>query len=291
MHPKTTRARPGRIALSVLLGFTLFAPFAVSGATAGAATAAAAPTKIALKFDGKTKKLTGFPATVPGGLTTVTLTGGTYGVSLQLARLTSTKTDAEIEKNVNSEGGPPPWVTLYGGTGGGARAAVTRTATVNLDGGNYIWVVFSDGGELDKTSPWARFTVTGTKSATEPSGPKASVRTLEYGFDISGLVAGRNTVVYSNGGKEWHHVVMQKLMPGKTLADFQKALAAPQNGPPPVGLTDDKASSQLPVLSPGLTEVADFTLTRGTYVFVCFMPDAAGKPHFMNGMVRQVKIT
>ena len=161
---------------------------------------------------------------------------------------------------------------------------------MNLDGGNYIWVVFSVGGELDKTAPWARFTVTGTKSATEPSGPKSSVRTLEYGFDLSGLVAGRNTVLYSNGGKEWHHVIMQKLMPGKTLADFQKALAAP-DGPPPVGLINDKASAQLPVLSPGLTEVADFTLTRGTYVFICFMPDKAGKPHFMDGMVREVKIT
>ncbi len=288
MHPTTTRPRPGRIALSVLLGVAFFAPIAVSGAPA---TAAAAPTKIAVKFDGKTKKVTGFPATVPGGLTTITLTGGSYGVSLQLARLTSTRTDAEIEKNVNSEDGPPPWVTLQGGTAGGARAGVTRTATVNLEGGNYIWVVFSDGGELDKTAPWARFSVTGSKSPTQPSGPKASVRTLEYGFDVSGLVAGKNSVVYSNGGKEWHHIVMQKLMPGKTLADFQKALAAPQNGPPPVGLTDDKASAQLPVLSPGLTEVADFTLTKGTYVFVCFMPDAAGKPHFMDGMVREVKIT
>ena len=275
MHPTTTRARQGRIALSVLLGVALFAPIAVSGRPA---TAAAAPTRISLKFDGKTKKLTGFPATVPGGLTTISLTGGTYGVSLQLARLTSSRTDAEIEKVVNSEDGPPPWVTLQGGTAAGSRTAVTRTATVNLDGGNYFWVVFSDGGELGKTSPWARFTVTGTKSATEPSGPKASVRTLEYGFDISGLVAGRNTVVYSNGGKEWHHVVMQKLMPGKTLADFHKPLAAPQNSGAPVGLINDKASAQLPVLSPGLTEVADFTLTKGTYVFVCFMPDAAGAP-------------
>lgn len=288
MHPTITRARPGRIALSVLLGVAFFAPIAVPGAPAGAAVA---PTKLALKFDGKTKKLTGFPAAVPGGLTTITLTAGSYGVSLQLARLTSTRTDAEIEKNINSEDGPPPWVTLQGGTAGGARAGVPRTATVNLEGGNYIWVVFSDGGELDKTSPWARFTVTGAKSATEPSGPKSSVRTLEYGFDLTGLVAGRNTVVYRNGGREWHHIVMQKLMPGKTLADFQKALAAPQNGPPPVGLTDDKASAQLPVLSPGLTEVADFTLTRGTYVFLCFMPDAAGKPHFMDGMIREVKIT
>ena len=287
MHPTTTRARQGRIALSVLLGVALFAPIAVSG---GPATAAAAPTRISLKFDGKTKKLTGFPATVPGGLTTISLTGGTYGVSLQLARLTSSRTDAEIEKVVNSEDGPPPWVTLQGGTAAGSRTAVTRTATVNLDGGNYFWVVFSDGGELDKAAPWARFTVTGTKSATEPSGPKSAVRTLEYGFDVSGLVAGRNTVVYSNGGKEWHHVVMQKLMPGKTLADFQKALAAPENSGPPVGLINDKASAHLPVLGPGLTEVADFNLVKGTYVFVCFMPDAAGKPHFMDGMVKEVKI-
>lgn len=287
MRHISSLARPNRAALALLLGMALLAPIAVSG---GPATAAAAPTKISVKFDEKTKKLTGFPATLRGGLTTIALTGGTYGVNLQLARLLSARTDAEIAKAVNSDDAPPTWATLHGGTASGARTGATRTVTVNLDKGNYIWIVFSDAGELEKTSPWARFTVTGTKSATEPSGPKASVRTLEYGFTVSGLVAGKNTVVFTNGGKEWHHVIMQKLMPGKTLADFQKALAAPQDAPRPVGLTDDKASTQLPVLSPGLTEVADFDLTKGTYVFVCFMPDKTGKPHFMDGMVKEVKI-
>jgi len=286
MHHISPLARSSRAALSLLLGMALLAPIALSG---GPATAAAAPTKISVKFDDKTKKLTGFPATLKGGLTTIALTGGTYGVNLQLARLLGARTDAEIAKAVNSDEGPPAWVTLHGGTAGGARTSQTRTVTVNLDKGNYFWIVFSDGGELDKTSPWARFTVTGAKSATEPSGPKASIRTLEYGFTVTGLVAGKNTVVFTNGGKEWHHVAMQKLMPGKTLADFQKALGAP-DGPPPVGLTDDKASAQLPVLSPGLTQVADFDLTKGTYVFVCFLPGKTGKPHFIDGMVKEVKI-
>ena len=56
-------------------------------------------------------------------------------------------------------------------------------------------------------------------------------------------------------------MIMSKLMPGKTLADFQKAAAA--DGPPTAGLT---------------------------YVFACFMPDKNGKPHVMSGMVKEVKI-
>ena len=239
------------------------------------------------EFDTKTKKLSGFPATLKGGLVTIALTGGTYGVNLQLGRITGTHSDAEIQKAVDSEA-PPAWATLHGGTAGGATAGVTRTATVNLDKGNYIWIMFSDGEELETKAPWAKFSVTGPKSATEPSGGAATIKTLEYGFDIAGLKAGRNTVTYVNGGNEWHQVIMAKLMPGKTLADFQKAVAGA--GPPPAGLSDDAAGASLPVLGAGLTEVADLDLKAGTYVFACFMPDKNGKPHMMSGMVKEVKI-
>jgi hypothetical protein len=249
------------------------------------AHAADAPTKVALTFDAASKKLAGFPAALKGGLTTLAVKSSSYGVSLQLAKVTGTHTDAEITKEVNSQDAPPPaWVVLYGGT----AAGTSRTATVNLDKGNYIWIMFSSGGELDGKAPWARFTVTGAKSATQPTGGTSTIKTLEYGFELTGLKAGVNTVNYINGGKEWHHVIMQKLMPGKTLADFQKALAS--NGPPPAGLTDDKAGADLPVQSPGLTSVTDFDLSKGTYVFTCFMPDKTGKPHAMSGMVKEVII-
>ena len=282
-HPQFGRLSV-RIALAALAGIT----FNIAAGPASSATAAEATSKVTLKFDSTTRKLSGFPATLKGGLVTIALTGGGYGVNLQLARMTSAHTDAEIQKAVDSEDGPPSWTVLQGGTAGGATLKVTRTATVNLDKGDYFWIMFSDGEELDTNAPWARFSVTGAKSAKQPSGGTAIVKTLEYGFDTSGLKAGRNTVTFINGGKEWHHVIMAKLLPGKTLADFQKAVAT--DGPPPVGLLDDAAGASLPVLSGGLTEVADLDLKPGTYVFACFMPDRAGKPHVVSGMIKEVKI-
>lgn len=243
---------------------------------------------VGLAFDGKTRKLNGFPSTLKGGLTTFTLKSSSYGVSLQLAKLTGTHTDAEIEKAVNSDDAPPTWVVPYGGTVAMSGVGATSTATANLDRGSYVWIVFSAGGQLDKKSPWARFTVTGPKSATQPTGGTATIKTLEYGFDVDGLKSGPTTVNYVNGGKEWHHVIIQKLKPGKTLADFQKAVAS---GPTPDGLVDDKASLGFPVLSPGLSEVASIDLTPGIYVFACFMPDKTGKPHAMSGMVREIKVS
>ena len=118
----------------------------------------------------KTSKLTGFPASIKGGLTDVTLTGGTFGVNLTLGQVNGTHSDAEIAKSIRSQDAPPPtWVTFVGGTAAGAKTGVTRHATVNFDKGSYVWVVNSDQSELDGKTPWGRFNVTSAKSATAPT--------------------------------------------------------------------------------------------------------------------------
>ena len=38
------------------------------------------------------------------------------------------------------------------------------------------------------------------------------------------------------------------------------------------------------------TIATDITLAKGSYAFVCFMPDAKGQPHLMSGMLQEVKI-
>jgi hypothetical protein len=272
-----------------------FTSVLLAAATVGAITfmpsvseAADAPTKVAIKFDGTTKKLSGFPATLKGGLTTITLTGGSYGVNLQLVKMTGTHSDAEIEKNINSDDPPPSWASFPGGTGSNKGAGLVRSVTVNLGKGSYFWTLFSNGEELNGKSPWGRFTVSGANSGTQPSGGTSTIKMLDYGFDATGLKVGKNLINYTNAGKEVHHAVMFKLKAGKTLADLQKFLAS--NGPPPAGLLEEDGNTGLPLLSAGLTQVADIELTKGTYGFVCFMPDKTGKPHMMSGMVKEIKI-
>ena len=146
----------------------------------------------------------------------------------------------------------------------------------------------SGGEELNGKEPFGLFTVSGPKViGTIPTGT-ATITTREYGFDTSGLKAGINHVVASNKGKEWHHVIMGRINPGKTLDEVKKELLSNLQGPPQ---TVDQSTFQfISLMNPGVSFATDITLTAGNYVFVCFMPDAKGKPHVMNGMVQEVKV-
>jgi hypothetical protein len=56
----------------------------------------------------------------------------------------------------------------------------------------------------------------------------------DYAFDLSTpLTAGTHTIRVENAGPQWHEVGIERLAEGKTTADFQAWMAAPQ-GPPPV---------------------------------------------------------
>ena len=249
------------------------------------ARAADATSKTTLTFDGA--KLTGFPAAgLKGGINEITVNNkGSFGITLQLARLNGVHSDAEIKKA--SGEGPAKWVEGAGGTGSIA-AGKSNVAIVNLDKGSHLYFVFSNGDELsgDK-APFARFAVTGTKSATSPRGT-SSITTKEYGFDTSGLKAGVNRVSFSNAGNEWHHAVIAKIKAGKTIADVKKEMSSNLQGPPQS--IEEAGGEDLPLINPGVTMVTNITLSKGSYAFVCFMPDAKGQPHVMDGMIKEVVI-
>ena len=250
------------------------------------ARAADSPTKMTIAFDGA--KLTGLPATLKGGLNEITVNNtAKFAITLQLAHINGTHTDAEIKALAVAGTGPTKWVEGVGGTGT-ISAGKSNVAIVNLDKGNHLWLVFSNGGELDgPKAPFGRFTVNGAKSATQPSGV-ASIKTKEYGFETSGLKAGVNRVTFSNVGKEWHHAVIEKIKAGKTIDDVKKEMASNLQGPPQT--VEQTGGDNLPLINPGVTMATDITLSKGSYAFVCFMPDAKGKPHVMDGMIQEVKI-
>ncbi len=275
-------------ALSTALAATtaLTATAALAMLAARPATAAAAPEKITLRWDPAAKKLSGFPATVKGGLTTISLTNpktATYGITLELTRTTSKKTEAEIRKAMKSES-IPSWALFSGGTAT-ARPGTTTTATLNLAKGDWISSLGSNDQTLDEAPPIGFFTVSTGGTGTIPKAA-AAIAMKDYGFEITGLKAGVTTVTASNPGKGAHHVIMLKLMPGKTFADAQKYLMAE----PPKDLFDRKATTSVPTLQPGMSQTVDLDLTKGTYAFICYMPDKTGAPHITKGMVKEVTI-
>ena len=117
----------------------------------------------------------------------------------------------------------------------------------------------------------------------------ASVKAKEYGFDISGLKAGANTVSFENTGQQFHHALFIPMAAGATLDDVKQFLAS--NGPPPEGQqppVDFEKASGFEVLAPGNKVVQQsITLEKGSYVVLCFLSDkSGGPPHFIKGMLQ-----
>jgi hypothetical protein len=104
----------------------------------------------------------------------------------------------------------------------------------------------------------------------------------DYGFDVSGLKAGKQTIAFKNvGAQQWHFAEILGFPKGTTVAkaeaDIPKLLAS--NGPPPAGVAapDEVAGSQ--VASPGSGNTFSATLEPGrTYVVLCFISDKVGGP-------------
>ena len=250
-----------------------------------AARAADAPTKLSVSFDGT--KLTGFPDKLKGGLTEITMKNtGKFGVDLELLGVQGGHTDDDFKKALAGDG-PPKWISGAGGVATTAPGG-TNFVLANLDKGNYYWTVSSTGEELNGKQPLGKLSVTGAKSASEPSGGTATITTKEYGFQTKGLKAGVNSVTAINGGKEWHHVIMAKIKAGKTIADVKKELTGNLQGPPQS--IDDASTQAMPIMNPGVTYVTQITLQKGSYALVCFLPDKNGKPHVMLGMINEVTI-
>ena len=84
-----------------------------------------------------------------------------------------------------------------------------------------------------------------------------------------------------------HEFTFFQLMPGKTAADIPKYVEAGMKGPPPAMAIGGVAG-----VAAGIPSYYEVDLKPGDYAIVCFLEDAKdGKPHFVHGMIQQIKIT
>jgi hypothetical protein len=98
----------------------------------------------------------------------------------------------------------------------------------------------------------------------------------------------RGWLRFKNRADQNHFVVLVKLLPGKTVADFAASLKD-ESGPPPI---DFRFGVDSGVLSPGHDMAMKYRLPRGNYVLTCFWPDAdmGGMPHAFMGMYRGIRV-
>lgn len=126
------------------------------------------------------------------------------------------------------------------------------------------------------------------RAAALPGGD-VTIRLTDYDFALSGpLTAGPHTVRVENAGPQPHELQLAEAAPGKTAADFLAWAQGGEKGAPPAA----RWLGGVATLDAGRSANLALTLEPGTYLFICFWPDAKdGTPHFMRGMIKQVTVS
>ncbi len=230
------------------------------------------------------------PDSITAGVTTFHLVNdGPNLHHVQLVRLDSGKTGADLEAALKTPGPFPSWAVLVGGPNS-PNPGSAFDATLDVKEGNYVLLCMVD--IPDNMPHFAKGMVRPMKvvaaSGTPATLPAADVTIAltDYAFDVKGnLTAGKHTIKIENKGPQPHEMELVKYNDGKTMKDLQAWVADPK-GPPPGTAIGGVAATAI-----GTPTFVNVDLTPGKYVMLCFIPDAKdGKRHLAHGMVKEFTV-
>jgi hypothetical protein len=228
------------------------------------------------------------PAEIESGMTTFVLTNeGETLHHLQLIKLPEGMTFEDFQAGISQmEPGspPPPWFHGVGGVnpppfGGSA------TATMMVEPGDYAVICLVDTPDkVPHIMKGMMQPLTVTPSSVAPAElPPADLELtlVDYAFSFAEPpTSADRTIRVTNAASQDHEIAIFRILPGKTMDDVG-AWAMTFEGPPPF-----EPVGGVPAISPGQTMDFDVDLTPGSYVALCFVPDATdGKIHIEHGMV------
>jgi len=230
------------------------------------------------------------PDSIPAGMTNFHLVNdGPNLHHVQLVRLDSGKTAADLEAAMKNPGPPPKWAVFVGGPNA-PNPGAALDATMDLPEGNYVMLCMVD---IPANVPhFAKGMVRPLKVVAATGAPVAAptadvtIALADYNFLIKGdLNAGKHTIKIENNGPQEHEIEIIRLEPGKTAKDLAGWMKT-KDGPPPATAIGGIAGT-----IPATTAYINVDLPAGNYVFVCFVPDAKdGKAHADHGMIKEVTI-
>ena len=234
------------------------------------------------------------PQSVPAGTITFRLTNDGREVHhLWIVRLDEGKTPSDFMRAMNAWGSAlkmPAWALDVGGPNN-VGAGQTAEGTMTLDPGTYMlvcWVQSPDGRPHVMKGMVKALHVT-AQGAAAPAEPKADVvMTLDdYSFTVSSPIkAGRRTIRFENRANQSHEAVIARLLPDKSLTQAIVWMNEGQAGPTPVEMLGGASG-----IAKGRHMFITADFTPGTYVLLCFIPDAkTGKPHSALGMAKEITV-
>jgi hypothetical protein len=236
------------------------------------------------------------PDTIEAGFTTFQLANN--GDQLHMAQLIKLEGGRTLDdflvaytEAFRTTGPRPTWATRLGGPGV-ADPRGRSNATHYLEPGSYAWICLMnlpDGiPHVVKAGMAKPFVVRARKREAAPQTapePSVVIQLVDYAFRISpAFSAGRHMIRVENAGAEPHEVGLVKLVPGKTMQDFEAWMQNPQGAPP--------ANSVGGVSSLAANTGAYFEvdLTSGEYVLLCLVTAPDGRPHTEHGMILHIRI-
>jgi uncharacterized cupredoxin-like copper-binding protein len=235
------------------------------------------------------------PSEIPAGLTTLRMVdSGKELHHVTLFKLDSGKTYDDFMAGLKTmkPGTPPPgWLIPAGGPNAVAPGSTSALTTV-LAPGNYAIVCFipdAKGVPHVASGMSKALTVTPNPSAnmTEPTAD-ITVTLSDYKFDFStALTPGKHTIKLVTAPGQPHEFTFFQLAPGKTAQDIPKYVESGMKGEPPA-----RPIGGVSAVAAGQASYYTVDLVPGDYAIVCFLEDAKdGKPHFVHGMIQQIKVS
>lgn len=230
------------------------------------------------------------PDSITAGWTTFRLTNdGPNLHHIQLVRLDSGKTAAQLVDAMKNPGPPPRWAAFVGGPNA-PNPGATIDGTFNLQPGHYALICLVDiPDNIPHFTKGMAHDLTVTAGTGAPSTEPTADETIslaDYAFTAkTALKAGQHTIKVVNSGPQPHEVEIFRFAPGKTMKDLNAWTAKPV-GPPP-----GDAIGGASVLMPGMSGYFSVNMTPGHYLMMCFVPDAKdGKAHIDHGMMKEFTI-
>ncbi len=252
------------------------------------------------------------PDTIPSGATTFRFTDkGQVPHHLVVFRLSPGTSLSDFHRRMSDGGASPAGIASMSGLqtdrgrrmppGDDAAAHWQSEITMMMKPGRYVLACLHNDDDMShlKKGMMRELTVVAARSPRPAPKVDATLTMSDHAYSLSGpLTNGIRTIRLANTGSQEHHVFIQRMEPGKKLADI-KAHRAARAKERAAGIPDSlskRRPPQIPVMgltrmSPG--EVAFFTLPlqRGDYRLFCIMTDTRdGKPHTEHGMDQLISV-